>query len=154
MEQRIGDRLHGMRDRLAATQGDLAAAGAPCARRARTAGRFAVGDVARIVAFTIVKDEQQSVVPWCRSCRAGSTLVPPVEVPKRVPRRRMTRWLSWANVVEVQVDLEGRMQPRTAPLRDACRSRLTCRSADHRLCGVCPWRLPRCRLSAIMKFRV
>jgi hypothetical protein len=108
MEQRIGERLHGMRDRLAATQGDLAAAGAPCARRARTAGRFAVGDVARIVAFTIVKDEQQSVVPWCRSCRAGSRLVPPVEVPKRVPRRRMTRWLSWANVVEVQVDLEGR----------------------------------------------
>ena len=28
--------------------------------------------------------------------------MPPVEAPKRVPRRRMTRRLSWANVVEAQ----------------------------------------------------
>jgi hypothetical protein len=42
-------------------------------------------------------------------------LVPQVEAAKRVPKRGATRSLSWGNVVEVQVDLEGGMHPKTAP---------------------------------------
>jgi hypothetical protein len=37
--------------------------------------------------------------------------------------------MSCANVIEVQVDLGGGIQPKTAPLRGGCRSRLTCQSS-------------------------
>jgi len=43
----------------------------------------------------------------------------PIEAAKRVLTRSMTRWLSWANVVEVQVDSDGRIHPRSAPHGDA-----------------------------------
>lgn len=41
----------------------------------------------------------------------------PVEAAKRVPRRRITRCLSWENVVEVQVDLGGGYSPKLLPGR-------------------------------------
>ena len=52
--------------------------------------------------------------------RMGSRLVPPMEVPRRGPERSSTSWLSWANVVEVQVDLEGGIHRKTAPCTGGC----------------------------------
>ena len=45
----------------------------------------------------------------------GSRLVPYIEGPKRAPRRAWIRSLSCADVIEVQVDLCGRIHPKPAP---------------------------------------
>ena len=46
----------------------------------------------------------------------GSRLVPYVEVPKRGLKGGRTLSLSCANTIEVQGDLDGGIQPKTAPL--------------------------------------
>jgi hypothetical protein len=70
--------------------------------------------------------------PRCRTASTapalrGSRFVPPVEAPKRVPKRSSTGWLSRANVLAMavhtddarptrrRVNLEGGIQPKTAP---------------------------------------
>jgi hypothetical protein len=52
--------------------------------------------------------------------------VPHLEAPKRGPKGSPTRPLSCTNVVEAQSDLDGGIQPNTAPHGDAWPSRLIC----------------------------
>ena len=71
-----------------------------------------VDDAGRIAAVTINEDSStggrnRGRLP-VRSFAEGSRFVPPVEAPKRVPRRSTTRWLSCANVVEAQGESPGR----------------------------------------------
>jgi hypothetical protein len=49
-----------------------------------------------------------------------------VKWPKRVPERGENLPLSCANAAEVQVDLDGRIHPKPAPLWGGCPLPLTC----------------------------
>jgi hypothetical protein len=73
-----------------------------------------VADATRIVATTTNEDGQHSVGEPPRATRrsrlAGGAGSCPGRGAKRVPGRSTTPWLSRANVVEVQVDLDGRIR--------------------------------------------
>jgi hypothetical protein len=54
--------------------------------------------------------------------------------PERRPQAQPALWLSCTNAIEVQVDLDGGIQPETAPQRGGWLYRLTCqyKVSDHR----------------------
>jgi hypothetical protein len=97
--------------------------GRPPARRGPTPGPGPFSSGTRCPAGAIRIDVPAALIRAprpVRPARSGSRFVPPLEAPKRVLRRSTTRCVSWANVVEVQVDLDGGIQSKTAPCLGSC----------------------------------